>query len=127
MEEDEKELLKEKPENKIILNIKRYIFWLDKNIENNENQKYLGQLKREFPNYEIQTFSSVKSAISKLKKEKKVYDFKLIYFIINEGLAEKFFNKYNLLSKTTIIAATIVFCSNINFHSSKPYTDDFYI
>ena len=42
-------------------------------------------------------------------------------------MAEEFFNCYNLLNKTTIIAATIVFCGNINLHSSKPYAYDLYL
>ena len=115
------------PENKLILGIQRFIFWLDKNIENTENQNYLKDLKKEFPTYEIKTFSSIESSISHLKKEKEKYNFKLIYFIISGRLAEEFFNSYNLLTETTIIAATIVFCGNINLHSSKPYANDLYL
>ena len=35
------------------LKITRYIFWIDKNIKNDENQKYLNQLIKEFPTYKI--------------------------------------------------------------------------
>ena len=111
----------------IMLNIKRYIFWLDSNIENEENQMYLKELEKEFPSYEINTFKSLTSTIKYLKEKKNKYDFKFIYFIISGRKAEKFFNEYNLLTKTTIIAATIVFCSNKELHSSKPYANDLYL
>ena len=113
----------------MLLNIQRYIFWLDSNIKNDENQKYLKSLQMEFPSpcYEIETFDSIESTISYLKKKKEKYDFKFIYFIISGRLAEKFFNSYNLLTHTTIIGATIVFCGNKNLHSSKPYANDLYL
>ena len=57
--------------NNILLNIQRYIFWIDQNIENHDNQKYLKHLKDEFPLYETKTFKSIKSVGSHLKKEKK--------------------------------------------------------
>ena len=41
------------------LKIPRYIFWIDKNIKNDENQKYLNQLIKEFPTYKIETFTSI--------------------------------------------------------------------
>ena len=70
----------------MLLNIQRYIFWLDSNIKNDENQKYLKSLQMEFPSppYEIETFDSIESTISYLKKKKEKYDFKFIYFIILE-------------------------------------------
>ena len=113
--------------NSILLDIQRYIFWIDQNIENHDNQEYLKHLKDEFPLYETKTFKSIKSVESHLKKEKKKYDFKLIYIIISGRLAEEFFNSYNLFTHTTIIAATIVFCCNISLHSSKPYANDLYL
>ena len=58
--------------------IQRYIFWVDKNVENDENQKYLELMKSEFPTYEIKTFISISSCESYLKKEKYNYDFKFI-------------------------------------------------
>ena len=111
----------------MLLNIQRYIFWLDSNIKNDENQNYLKKLQNEFPSYEIETFDSVESTISYLKKKKEKYDFTFIYFIISGRLAEKFFNSYNLLTHTTIIGATIVFCGNKDLHSSKPYANDLYL
>ena len=110
-----------------LLNIPKYIFWLDKNIQNDENQKYLIDLKKEFPNYNIETFNSVSKLEDCLKKEKTKYDFKFIYIIVSGRLAEDFFNNYSLFDYTTIIAATIVFCGNKNFHSSKPYANDLYL
>ena len=62
-----------------------------------------------------------------MTKNKKVYDFKFIYNIISGSLAEDFFNRYNLFTNTTIIAGTIVFCGNKNYHSSKPYANDLYL
>ena len=109
------------------LKIPRYIFWIDKNIKNDENQKYLNQLIKEFPTYKIETFTSIDNLESFLTKNKKVYDFKFIYNIISGSLAEDFFNRYNLFTNTTIIAGTIVFCGNKNYHSSKPYANDLYL
>ena len=119
----------EKPKINMYLNKDRYIFWLDKNIKNAQNQKYLKILEKEFPKpkYTISTFDSVKSTISYLENKKEDYDFTFIYFIVSGRKAEKFFNKYNLLTKTTIIAATIVFCANKKLHSSKPYANDLYL
>ena len=99
------------------LNITRYIFWIDANIKTEENQKYLKELIKEFPSYKIETFTSIDNLESFLTKEKKKYDFKFIYNIISGSLAESFFNRYNLFTHTTIVAATIVFCGNKNFHS----------
>ena len=62
---------KDQPEIRLTLDIQRFIFWLDKNIENTENQNYLKDLKKEFPTYKIKTFSSIESSISHLKKEKR--------------------------------------------------------
>ena len=109
------------------LNITRYIFWIDANIKTEENQKYLKELIKEFPSYKIETFTSIDNLESFLTKEKKKYDFKFIYNIISGSLAESFFNRYNLFTHTTIVAATIVFCGNKNFHSSKPYANDLYL
>ena len=39
----------EKPKINMYLNKDRYIFWLDKNIKNAQNQKYLKILEKEFP------------------------------------------------------------------------------
>ena len=127
MENDEKKIPKVQPSIQLTLNIQRFIFWLDKNIESDDNQYYLNELKNEFPKYEILTFTSIESSISHLKNEKEKYDFKLIYFIISGRLAEEFFKSYSILNETTIIAATIVFCGNINLHSSKPYANDLYL
>ena len=127
MENDEKKIPKVQPSIQLTLNIQRFIFWLDKNIESDDNQYYLNELKNEFPKYEILTFTSIESSISHLKNEKEKYDFKLIYFIISGKLAEEFFKIYSKLNETTIIAATIVFCGNINLHSSKPYANDLYL
>ena len=107
--------------------IQRYIFWVDQNMENDENQKYLKLLQIEFPIYEIKTFISINSCESFLKKEKQKYDFKFIYFIVSGSLAEKFFDRYNLFTHTNIIAAAIVFCGNKNYHSSKLYANDLYL
>ena len=109
------------------LDLERYIFWLDKSIENNENKNYIKRLEKEFPKYKIKAFSSINSYLSHLVKEKDKYNFKFIYFIISGQLAEEFFNRYNLLTDVTIIAATIVFCRNINLHSSRPYANDLYL
>ena len=111
----------------MILGNKRIIFWIDQNIENVQNQKYLKELKNEFPAYTIKTFTSINSYESYLKKNKGDYDFKFIYFILSGRLAEKFFDNYNLLTHTNIIAATIVFCLNKEYHSSKPYAYDLYL
>ena len=113
----------------MLLGNKRIIFWIDQNIENGENQKYLEKLKNEFPTptYTVNTFNSINSYESYLKKNKNKYDFKFIYFILSGRLAEKFFNNYNLLTHTNIIAATIVFCKNKIYHSSKPYANDLYL
>ena len=110
-----------------MLNLKKFIFWIDKNIKNNQNQNYLKQLNKEFPSYVKETFTSIENLENFLKLKKKEYDFKFIYIIISGSLAEEFFNRYNLFTHTTIIAATIVFCSNKSFHSSKPYANDLYL
>ena len=109
------------------LDIPRFIFWIDKNIKTEENQNYLKELQKEFPSYKKETFDSIENLEYFLKKEKKEYDFKFIYIIISGSLAEKFFNSYNIFDYTTIIAATIVFCGNKSFHSSKPYANDLYL
>ena len=118
--------MKQEPTN-IKLDIPRFIFWIDKNIKTEENQKYLKELQKEFPSYKKETFDSIENLEYFLKKEKKEYDFKFIYIIISGSLAEKFFNSYNIFDYTTIIAATIVFCGNKSFHSSKPYANDLYL
>ena len=38
------------------LDLERYIFWLDKSIENNENKNYIKRLEKEFPKYKIKAF-----------------------------------------------------------------------
>ena len=118
--------MKQEPTN-IKLDIPRFIFWIDKNIKTEENQNYLKELQKEFPSYKKETFDSIENLEYFLKKEKKEYDFKFIYIIISGSLAEKFFNSYNIFDYTTIIAATIVFCGNKSFHSSKPYANDLYL
>ena len=110
-----------------MLNIKRYIFWVDKNIKNNENQKYLKRLNKEFPFYIKETFESIENLENFLTQNKKDYDFKFIYMIISGSLAEEFFNRYNLFTLTTIVAATVVFCKNKSYHSSKHYANDLYL
>ena len=110
-----------------LLNISRYIFWLDKNINSEENKIYLKELQKEFPLYIIETFNSIENFEYFLKIEKDKYDFKFIYIILSGNLAEKFFNNYNVFTYTTIIAATIVFCRNKNYHINKAYANDLYL
>lgn len=62
-------------------------------------------------------------AIDLLKEMK----FVLIYVIISGNLAEEFFKEYIKIVNGTdikVICATIVFCSNVDFHKSKPYYMD---
>ena len=120
-------LSKQQPQTNIKLDIPRYIFWIDKNYKTQENQNQLKQLEKEFPSYKKETFESIENLESFLKKKKKEYDFKFIYIIISGSLAENFFNSYNIFTYTTIIAATIVFCGNKSYHSSKPYANDLYL
>ena len=108
--------------------INRYIFWIGDNIKSYENQYYLQYLHQEFsPQIEIETFESISNYENFLKEKKDKYDFKFIYIIISGSLAEKFFDNYNSFSYTTIIASSIVFCDDINLHSSKPYANDLYL
>lgn len=109
------------------LDIPRYIFWIDKNIQTEENEKYLKIIEKEFPSYKIEKFKTVENFENLLKEKKFEYDFKFIYIIISGSSAENFFNSYNEFTHTTIIAATIVFCGNKNYHSSKPYANDLYL
>ena len=113
--------------NSRLLEIQRYIFWIDQDMEKDEIQKCSKVLKSEFPFYEIETFISMKSYESFLKKEKEKYDFKLIYYIVSGELAEKFFESYNSQLHNYIIAATIIYCGNKNYYSSKPYANNLYL
>ena len=112
------------------LEIKRYIFWIDNDMEKGENKECLKVLENKFPkpSYKIKTFISMKSYKSFLKKKMKKYEFKLIYYIVSGKLADKFFENYNKSKKhSKIIAATIVYCGNKNYYSSKPYANDPYL
>jgi len=113
-----------------LLGIQRHIFWIDQDLEKDENKHCLEILKKEFPLplYEIQTFISMKTYKSFIKKENKKYEFKLIYYIVSGRLADKFFESYNKSKRhSKIIAATIVYCGNKNYYSSKPYASDLYL
>ena len=112
--------------NNILSEIQRYIFWIDQDMEKDEIQKCLKALENEFPCYKIKTFISMKSYESYLKKEKQSYEFKFIYYIVSGKLADKFFESYNSHTHSNIIAATIVYCGNKNYYSSKPYANDLY-
>ena len=107
--------------------IKRYIFWIDKDIKSEENQNYLEYLHKEFSSYEIESFDSIENFESFLKDKRDKYDFKFMYTIVGGNLADDFFNFYNSLSHINFISATIIFCENISLHSSKPYANDLYL
>jgi len=116
--------------NNKLLKIQRYIFWIDNDMEKEENKECLKELKYEFPSYEIEDFISMKSYKSFLKKNIEKYEFKFIYYIVTGKLADEFFENYNESKEhSKIMAATIVYCENENKndYSSKPYANNLYL
>ena len=115
----------------VLKSIKRNIFWIDNDINNNINQSYLKfldeNLKDVYKSYKIQAFDSLDKFESYIKNDNELPNFPFIYVIIGESLAEDYFNRYCLLQEPNIIAATIIFTKNKGYHSSKPYANDLYL
>ena len=108
------------------------IIWIDKNINNTENQIFLEILKDGIKDGIFYPVESVKEAFNLIrnrkesidgKKEKiKIFQFRLFYVIVSGSLSNDFFNEYIKTTKElTILAATIIFCGNKYIHMKKPY------
>ena len=115
----------------VLKSIRRNIFWIDNDINNDLNQKYLkfldDNLKDVYKSYKIKTFDSLEKFELYLKSDKDLPNFPFIYVILGENLADDYFNRYVLLQEPNIIAATIVFCKNKDYHFSMPYANDLYL
>ena len=115
----------------VLKSIKRNIFWIDNDINNNINQSYLkfldDNLKDVYKSYNIQAFDSLDKFESYIKNDNELPNFPFIYVIIGESLVEDYFNRYCLLQEPNIIAATIIFSKNKDYHFSKPYANDLYL
>ena len=94
---------KHKPKTK---NMIKNMFWLDFNIDSNENQKYLEMMNNEFGN--IQTMKEEKKLFEKIKELK----FELYIIIIMNGLP--FSNYIEYLTNNSIygIPVSIIFTAN---------------
>jgi hypothetical protein len=108
--------------------MEKIILWIDKNMNTFENKSTLEYFKVNLQNFSIKTFESVSYAFKEIKNNKNIYEFNLFYVIVSGSLAEEFFTVYaKETQKINIIAATIVFCKNKIYHSSKPYANDLYL
>jgi len=91
-------------------NEKSYIIWIDKNINNGENQKYITDLKKR--NFEVDTYDDIYLGLNEilLNKEK---NFKDVYVILSGSFYQDFilqFKKY--LMDICVIPKISVFTSN---------------
>ena len=75
----------------------------------------------------MQAFDSLDKFESYIKNDNELPNFPFIYVIIGESLVEDYFNRYCLLQEPNIIAATIIFSKNKDYHFSKPYANDLYL
>ena len=81
----------------VLKSIKRNIFWIDNDINNNINQSYLkfldDNLKDVYKSYNIQAFDSLDKFESYIKNDNELPNFPFIYVIIGESLVEDYFNR----------------------------------
>ena len=99
----------------------KYIIWIDKNVNNEENQGYANQLKNE--NYILETYTDIESGLKEFlynkeedeKKEKKIH-FKDIYLILSGSFYQDFILKFKEhLKDIYIVPKIVIFTSNKEF------------
>jgi len=99
----------------------KYIIWIDKNVNNEENQGYANQLKNE--NYILETYTDIESGLKKFlynkeedkNKEKKIH-FKDIYLILSGSFYQDFILKFKEhLKDIYIVPKIVIFTSNKEF------------
>ena len=115
------------------------IIWIDKNVNNGENQFFLEILQNGINNSKFYLVESVEEAFKLIKtkkeiviegykeKEVKIFQFRLFYVIVSGSLSNEFFNEYIKATKElTIISSNIIFCSDEDKHKRNAYyLDDF--
>ena len=122
-----------------IKDIKR-IIWIDKNVNNVENQSFLEILQSGIDNGKFYPVDSIKKAFDLIENQKetiiddknnkkvvKIFQFRLFYVIVSGSLSNDFFREYiNVTKRLTIISSNIIFCSDEDKHKRNAYyLDDF--
>ena len=105
----EEKLKEEKPKQKI------HAFWLDKNVNNNENSFYQ-ELIIKMEKFELKTYEITKKLISELKK----INFEKTYIIISGSISQEFFIEFEkVIGEIKINPIIIIFTSKKNFNLIK--------
>jgi len=68
-----------------------YIIWIDKNINNEENQYYLNEFKK--GNFEINTYENIEYGLNEILYIRSIY-FKDIYLILRGSFYQDFILKF---------------------------------
>jgi len=115
------------------------IIWIDKNINSKENQAFLEIFQSGVKEGKFYPVDSIEKAFDLIKhkredvklknggikKNVKIFQFRLFYTIVSGSLSNEFFKEY---VKTTldysIISANIIFCSDEAKHRKNPYYID---
>ena len=119
--------------------IVKRIIWIDKNINSKENKIFLEILQEGIKDGKFYPVDSIEKAFNliinkreniklkngNIKKDVKIFQFRLFYVIVSGSLSNEFFNEYVKASMNyTILAATVIFCANEAGHRKNPYYID---
>ena len=115
------------------------IIWIDENIKSTENQTYLEIFQEGVKGgifYPVESIEEafdlikhkredVKLKNGDVKKDIKIFQFRLFYIIVSGSLSNEFFKEYvKTTLDYTIISANIIFCSDEAKHRKNPYYID---
>ena len=98
-------------EKKKLIPSTKNIFWVDKNIKNEENQKYCSQINNKY-GITVEQFTEINSLFEKMKLIK----FDIVIIIINERLIEDYLKLFKeQIHFLNIIPIHIVFTNSKDF------------
>ena len=108
------------------------IFWIDKDINNNNTKKFQDfiEFACQLYEYEIFKITSVEKAFDLIEKNYDDFKFKLLYIVITEELCNEFFLEYNKRSSELVfLTATIIYTCKINCPNMEknPFYGDSYL
>ena len=119
--------------------IVKRVIWIDKKINSVENKTFLEIFKSGVKDSKFYPVDSIKKAFDliinkredvklkngNIKKDVQIFQFRLFYVIVSGSLSNDFFNEYvKATMKYTILAATVIFCSDESKHRKNPYYID---
>jgi hypothetical protein len=108
------------------------IFWIDKDINNNNTKKFKDfiQFACKLYEYEIFKINSVEEAFDLIEDNYEYFKFKLLYIVITEELCQEFFLEYNKRSSELLfLTATIIYTNKTNNSNleKNPFYGDSYL